>query len=137
MRIGVDSNVISALWSAEPLASLASSRLDTTRQGNELIICGPVYVELVAHPKVSEQFVRAFLGETSISIDFEIGENVWREAARRFAIYASRRRRSGGQHPRRLLADFVIGAHALSKNGRLLTFDKNRYIRDFPELKLL
>ena len=39
--------------------------------------------------------------------------------------------------PKRLLADFVIGAHALYSADRLLTLDEGRYRRDFPELKLL
>lgn len=137
MKIALDSNVISALWSAEPLASLVSERLGKMRHGNEFIVCGPVYVELVAHPKVSEQFVDAFLNGTHISVEFDTEEKVWREAARRFSIYANRRRRSGGKQAKRLLADFVIGAHALLNTRGLLTFDKDRYLRDFPELKLL
>lgn len=113
-----------------------SSRLNKARQGNELIICGPVYAELIAHPKVSEAAFEKFLSVTRIAVDFEIGEAIWREAARRFSIYARRRRQSGGKQPKRFLADFIIGAHALLNTGTLLTFDRHRYAKDFPELKL-
>ncbi len=38
--------------------------------------------------------------------------------------------------PRRLLADFMIGAHALLSADRLMTFDTKVYGQDFPELRL-
>jgi len=34
-----------------------------------------------------------------------------------------------------LLADFIVGAHALTRSDRLLTLDPSRYSRDFPELE--
>jgi len=43
---------------------------------------------------------------------------------------------AGGQ-PRRILADFVVGAHALLRTDRLFTFDRDRYMTDFPELPLM
>jgi predicted nucleic acid-binding protein len=72
-----------------------------------------------------------------VAVDFELGEQVWLEAGRRYAGYAKRRRQSGQEQPRRLLADFVIGAHALLTADRLITLDRGRYERDFPELKLV
>ena len=137
MKIAIDSNVISALWSGEPAASLASSQLNLAGQGNKLIVCAPVYAELLAYPKASEPFLEAFLSETHISVDFEMKEDIWRLAARRFSKYAGRRRRSAGGQPRRILADFVVGAHALLRADRLFTLDRDRYTTDFPELRLV
>jgi predicted nucleic acid-binding protein len=38
---------------------------------------------------------------------------------------------------KRLLGDFIVGAHALLQADRLMTFDPKRYKSHFPELKLL
>jgi predicted nucleic acid-binding protein len=36
-----------------------------------------------------------------------------------------------------LLADFLIGSHALVQADRLLTLDPHRYSQDFPEVRLM
>jgi predicted nucleic acid-binding protein len=64
-------------------------------------------------------------------------DEVWLDAGRRFARYATRRRKSGSGEAKRLLADFVIGSHALLQSDRLMSLDVDRYRRHFPELKLV
>ena len=135
MRTAIDTNVISALWSAEPLSRTLSESLGEAADAGGLVICAPVYAELHAHPKAKAGFIDDFLASTSITIDFELGEAVWREASLRFAKYAARRRRSRGGSVKRLLADFIIGAHALVRADRLMTLDTSRYTKDFPELE--
>jgi len=102
-----------------------------------LVICAPVYAELLAHPKATPEFVDGFLGHTGIVVEFALGEPIWRQAGGRFSGYARRRRLSAGGAPRRLLVDFLIGAHALAQADCLLSLDPTRYIQDFPELKIL
>jgi predicted nucleic acid-binding protein len=137
MRTAVDTNILSALWSGEPLASTISEVLDQAATDGGLVVCAAVYAELLAHPKAKLDFVDDFLAATGISVDFDFGEPVWREASVRFAKYAVRRRTSGEGRPKRLLADFIVGAHALLRSDRLLTLDRSRYSRDFPELELI
>jgi predicted nucleic acid-binding protein len=115
---------------------LASTQLHEARQGNKLLICAPVYAELLAYPKASKSFVEQFLQETGISVDFDVTEAIWRDAGLRFSRYASGRRRFGGGQPRRPLVDFFVGAHALIKADSLFTLDRERYAKDFPELHL-
>ena len=135
MRTAIDTNILSALWSGEPLASAVSEVLDQAATDGGLVVSAVVYAELLAHPKAKLDFVDGFLSSTGISIDFDLGEPVWREASIRFSKYANRRRASRGGRAKRLLADFIVGAHALLSADRLLTLDRSRYSRDFPELQ--
>lgn len=136
MRTAIDTNVLSALWSKEPSSSDIARNLGNAKAEGGLVVSGPVYAELLAYPKATESFVNDFLADTGIAVDFEFGKDVWVEAGRRFARYAKRRRRSARQGPKRLLADFLIGSHAMAQADRFVTLDAKRYARDFPELKL-
>jgi predicted nucleic acid-binding protein len=136
VRTAVDSNVFSALWSGEPTASQMQHLLRQSHQAGAVVICGAVYAELLAHPKATQAFVDEFLNDTSVVVDFALEEAVWRKAGQAYAAYAKRRRKDGSQ-TKRLLVDFVVGAHASLQADRLLTLDTSRYSQDFAELILL
>jgi len=136
MRTALDTNVLSALWSNEPAAVKLAMKLGNARQDGALTVSAPVYAESIAHPTFSEASINTFLSETGISVDFDISAEAWLEAGRRYSKYAARRRRTVAQESKRLLADFIIGAHALVHADRFMTLDPGRYKRDFPELKL-
>ena len=136
MRTAIDTNILSAILSNEPAAVVIAQQLSSAKNDGALLLAPAVYSELLAHPNVSESFVNRFLDDTGITVDFLLPQAVWLEAGRRFARYARRRRSAHGQ-PRRLLADFIIGAHALLQADRLMTLDITRYKQDFPELKLI
>jgi predicted nucleic acid-binding protein len=137
MRTAIDSNVISLLWSGSPKAHRSQILLDQARREGTMVVCGIVCSELLAHPTTDEAGLQHFLTNTEIVPDYELDRSVWLEAGRRFGAYAVRRRKSAGGEPRRLLADFLIGAHALLQADRLLTFDRIQYVRDFPELTIM
>jgi predicted nucleic acid-binding protein len=136
VRTALDSNVLAALCSGEPLAPRLAQALGAAQNEGALVICGVVYAELFTHPRASKDFVTKFLSDTGIDVDFVLEEAVWRNAAERFAAYARRRRKSRGGPPQRRLADFLIGAHALEHANRLMTLDAGRYERDFPDLEI-
>jgi len=102
-----------------------------------LVISPFVFAELLAYPRATETFVHGFLEATGVVIDYKLEEKVWAEAGLRYARYAARRRQSTGEGPRRILPDFLIGAHALVQAERLLTLEPKVYRQDFPELRLL
>jgi predicted nucleic acid-binding protein len=137
LRTALDTNVLSALWSGEPSARGIDSALFEARSEGGLVICAPVYCELLAYPSATQRFVREFLGETGIFVDFLLDEQVWQRAANAFVAYAERRRRSRGGSAKRMLVDFVIAAHALLRADRLMTLDASRYRRDFPKLHII
>ena len=137
MRTAIDSNVFSAIWSGELSAKKLVRQLGEAKLDGALLISPFVFAELHAYPGATEVFIRKFLVTTGVSVDFRLEERIWSETGRRFALYAVRRRQSSGAGPKRLLADFLIGSHALVQADRLLTLDPHRYSQDFSEVKLL
>ncbi len=137
MRTAIDTNVFSAIWSAEPQAGALAKALSDARTEGALLISGIVFVESLAHPTMTPTDLERFLNDAAVEVDFNINEPIWREAGSRFARQAARRRAARDHTEKRMLADFVVGAHALLRADRLLTLDTNRYRRDFPELRLL
>jgi predicted nucleic acid-binding protein len=135
MTTSIDTNVVIALWDADPvLSQSAQSALEAAFRRGDLVIAAPVFAELVAAPGRNEAFVDSFLRETGIAIDWELGQGVWRAAGRAFQAYAERRRRQRDSGARRIVADFLIGAHAVSLGTRLLTLDDRLYKIAFPTL---
>ena len=119
------------------MAVTIAEQLSKIREEGGLVVSAPAFVELSAIPTGDPQRVERLLEEMSIAVDFDLGEDVWRLAAKSFSAYAIRRRRCAGGSARRLPADFVIASHALLKADRLMTRDASRYSRDFPTLRLL
>ena len=137
MITALDTNILAALLYQEDTQPDATDVLMRAKKLGDLVICGTVYAELLAGPQADETGLDRFLASTDIQIDWHTGEALWREAGCVYGVYAQRRRGSGGGRPRRLLADFVIGAHALRHADQLLTLDAQQYQAGFPNLKLL
>jgi predicted nucleic acid-binding protein len=136
VRTALDTNVLSELLSLEAVDSKISIQLAECKSAGPLIISAVVYAELLAHPKITEPFLAYLLSRTGIEVDYGLSEKIWKEAGRRYAFHAARRRTTTLGGPRRILADFIIGAHALHRADRLMTFDVSLFRRDFPELPL-
>ncbi len=136
MATVVDTNVLVALWDRDKELSDAARRaLDQAFDQGGLIVPAPVIAELMAFPGRSEAFLDTFFEDTGIVTDWNLTEPVWRAAGRAFARYASRRREA--TRPRRILADFLIGAYADTGGHRLLTMDRRAYRAAFPKLDLI
>lgn len=137
MTTAIDTNVIIALWDSDGALSLAAERvLEAAFRRGSLVVSAPVFAELVAAPGRTEAFVAMFLEENGIAVDWNLDEAIWRLAARAFQSYAERRRKQRDHGTRRLLADFLIGAHAQVRGYRLLSLDERLYRAAFPTLKL-
>jgi predicted nucleic acid-binding protein len=136
MRTALDTNIISALWSNEPPANAISDALCEAKESGAVLMCGVVYAELLAYPGATKTFIENFCSKTGVMSDFKLQDAVWTEAGKRFAAYANRRRKAMGAGPKRLLADFLIGAHATLQADRLMTLDASRYKQDFPDLQI-
>jgi len=139
--INLDTNVvIAAIDPKDALHEAAVEFLDE-HAADPLVLPAAVYAELLAIPHA--EVVRRFLEAYRLRPVFSglEGASVWELAAERFARYAENRRKSGGGQPRRILADFLIGAQALLQPGAgftpvIATLDGWFYERYFPELKI-
>ncbi len=137
MTTAIDTNVIVALWDEDPgLTSAARTALEAAFHRGNLTVAAPVFAELVAAPGRSEEFVNGFFEDAGIAVDWHLNEAIWRSAGRAFRAYAERRRRHRDTGVRRILADFLIGAHAAVHGYRLLTMDQRLYRVAFPALKI-
>ena len=135
MTTAVDTNVVIALWDKDPALSVAAQNaLEAAFNRGTLVAAAPVFAELIAAPGRSEAFVGSFFEETGIAIDWELQKQVWRSAGRAFQAYAERRPKQRDIGTRGILADFLIGAHALSNGCRLLTLDDRLYRTAYPAL---
>lgn len=138
MTTAIDTNVLVALWDADPqLNTAAQKALDAAQERSALVISGAVYAELLALPGRTEELLDGFFAGTGVRIDWELTERVWRIAGQAFQGYVARRGWKKAELPRRILADFLIGAHASIHRYRLMTLDQPLYRAAFPGLEIV
>ncbi len=137
MRTALDTNILSAILTQENRADAARIALLQARRNGSLVLSGAAYAELVASPGATRTVIETVLSATKIQADFTADEVFWFTAGQAYKVYTERRRASGGGLPRRILADFVIGAHASLRADALITLDPQHYRLSFPDLKLV
>ena len=137
MSVALDTNVIQAVLQPKHVFHLrATQTLESIRSGG-FCISAPVYTESLAIPNLSRTSLDEFLAEVGISVDWEISQEAWIQAGMARIVHLERRRVQGNTEPKRLLVDFLIGAHALTRGLGLVTFDPSGYQAAFPALELL
>jgi predicted nucleic acid-binding protein len=133
----LDTNVLSALLSGEPTAPGIARTLNTLRVAGPLLIHGSVYAELLAAPGNSPGKLDSFLARGQVQVDWATSEGIWQQSGQAYSAYARRGAKSGGGPPRRILADFLIGAHSLAVDAGLVTLDDTHYRQAYPALPLV
>jgi predicted nucleic acid-binding protein len=133
----LDTNVLIALWDQSNTLNVPAQRsLDRARAVGQLVIAAPVYSELMGHPSRSAAEIDSMVSATGIEVDWNIDEAIWRTAGSAFQDYVRRRLASAGSYPRRILTDFLIGAHSVVRGSTLLTLDLKIYAAAFPTLRI-
>jgi predicted nucleic acid-binding protein len=133
----IDSNVLIALWDQSGhFVPEASRALSAAASAGSLVICGPVFAELLGFPGRSSREILNLLGRHSVGVDWSFGQADWEAAGMAYQGYVTRRRSSSHGQPRLMLTEFMIGTHAQTRGYRLLTLDQRIYSAAFPHLRL-
>jgi predicted nucleic acid-binding protein len=133
----IDTNVVIGLLSEDDAFNVLAKRaLQRAAAKGSLVLSPPVYIELCAMPKRDNFHLETFLRRAHILVDWMLEEAIWRAAGAANAQYVERRR-ANRQTPRRIAADFLIGAHAMLRDAELLTFDKRTFKTYFPNVKIV
>ncbi len=130
MITAVDTNVLPDVFvSGAPHHAQSQHALANAYDSGAILACRIVYAELVA-AFGNRSSLDSALREINATIS-PIDTAIAYEAGIRWAQY----RQAGG--PRgRIMADFLIGAHAAAKADVFLTRDRGFYRTYFPELKI-
>jgi predicted nucleic acid-binding protein len=130
----VDTSVVLDLLLQDPVFGARSEEaLRKASKEGALIVCEVVYAEL-AGLFPNHAALDAFLRETGLQLKPSGPDILWKagELWRRFCLNRPRR----AAMARRILADFLIGAHAMLQAERLLTRDRDFYRSVFAGLRL-
>jgi predicted nucleic acid-binding protein len=131
MITAVDTNVLIDIFLGDKKFGQSSARaLNACLNEGAVIICGVVFVETMPLFPSVDGFVKAL--ETLSMESVTISMPSFRAAALAWKAY----RQDGGSKSR-MVADFLIGAHALTECDRLLTRDRGFYRKYFKNLKVI
>jgi len=127
----VDSNVILDVATEDPHWNLWSRR-----QLKQALDAGPVVINVIVYGEIAFACERIEVVEEILPAHLYDYRSIPREAAFLAARAHAGYRERGGQR-RRVLADYLIGAHALVERMPLLTRDARPYRQAFPGLELI
>jgi hypothetical protein len=131
VRVAVDTNVVLDVLLPDPaFAGRSLAALEKAAQDGGLVICETVAAEIGAQ-FARVQAYREMMERVSLKLIASDLATTY-AAGRAFREYRAR----GGRRDR-LLADFMVGAHALHQADALLTRDRGYYATYFPRLKVL
>jgi predicted nucleic acid-binding protein len=131
MITAIDTNVLlDLLLPNKEFVDRSTSALEEAGTAGSLAICDIVYAELCVHFP-NQWLCDGFLEETGIRME-ALNRPAGFLASRVWRAYRSR----GGTR-NRILADFLIGAHAQVQASRLLSRDRGFYSESFPSLVLM
>jgi predicted nucleic acid-binding protein len=131
MITAIDTNILlDVLLPNEKFFDASVAALEHAATSGALVVCDLVYAELCVH-FWSQRECDAFLAGNEIRVE-SLSREAHFLASRAWRTY----RKEGGPRTR-ILADFLIGAHAQTQAARLLSRDRGFYRKLFPSLELL
>ncbi len=135
MITAIDTSVlIDVLADDKCYAEASLAALHTCQDEGQLVICEIVLAEIARYFGTVEE-LRDTLDQLDVRSE-SFGDEVCHRAGQAFQKYRKRGGIRGGIRER-ILADFLVGAHAQVKCSHLLTRDRGFYRDYFPELIVL
>jgi predicted nucleic acid-binding protein len=129
--IAVDSSVLlDVISNDKKFAEASAAALSAAAEIDDVIICDAVMAEICAYTNPMETALEA-MAEFGIRF-VPVNEQA---AMRAGVMYRRFRQRGGGRE--RLVADFLIGSHAMLQAGTLITRDSGFHRDYFKGLKII
>lgn len=130
--IAVDTNIFLDILIPDTIySSLSLDALRAAGRHAQLVVCEIVYAEVAAQFAGTGLNVEHFFRDAQVSLHHS-SQSVLRTAGVSWREY---KRRGGSRE--RIVADFLIGAHAMSETKALITRDEKFYKTNFKNLSVI